>query len=223
MTSPVFLAQNPDELFDIVDAWGNPTGIVKRRADVHRDGDWHQAIHVWIIGDHPGSGPFLLFQRRGLHKDTMPGWIDCTVGGHLGAGETVLDACREIEEEIGIAVDPGMLIPVGRRIHVMERPGQLLDHEIQHVYLLRDEREMVEYVPNPHELEGLVRIPIADLLDVLVGDRDEVIATQRRITATADEPLPLRQTDFIDSTDRYFYRVAVAAQNFLRGDRHVTV
>jgi hypothetical protein len=105
----------------------------------------------------------------------------------------------------------------------MERPGQLLDHEIQHVYLLRDEREMVEYVPNPYELEGLVRIPIADLLDVLVGDRDEIIATQRRITATADEPLPLRQTDFIDSTDRYFYRVAVAAQNFLRGDRHVTV
>ena len=223
MTSPVFLAQNPDELFDIVDARGNPTGIVKRRADVHRDGDWHQAIHVWIVGDDPQAGPYLLFQRRGMHKDTMPGWIDCTVGGHLGAGETVLDACREIEEEIGIAVDPGMLIPVGRRIHVMERPGQLLDREIQHVHLLRDDRELAEYVPNPHELEGLARIPIAAMLDVLSGDTVEVIATQRRIGAEMDEPLPLRLTDFIDSTDRYFYRVGIAALHFLRGERHVTV
>ena len=221
--SPAFLAQNPDELFDIVDARGNPTGITKRRADVHRDGDWHQAIHVWIVGEHPVEGPYLLFQRRGLHKDTMPGWIDCTVGGHLGAGETVLDACREIEEEIGIAVDPSLLRPVGRRIHVMERPGSLLDHEIQHVYLLRDDRELSAYEPNPHELEGLARVPLEPMLDLLAGDADEVIATQRRISGTVDEPLTLQLKDFIDSTDRYFYRIGVAALNYLRGDRHVTV
>jgi 8-oxo-dGTP pyrophosphatase MutT (NUDIX family) len=145
------------------------------------------------------------------------------VGGHLGAGETVLDACREIEEEIGIVVDPATLRPVGRRIHVMERPGSLLDREIQHVYLLRDDRALADYVPNPHELEGLVRIPVEAMLDVLSGDAAEVIGTQRRIGADMDEPLPLRLSDFIDSTDRYFYRVGIAALHFLRGERHVTV
>ena len=40
---------NPDELFDVLDAAGRPTGRAKRRADVHRDGDWHRALHCWVL------------------------------------------------------------------------------------------------------------------------------------------------------------------------------
>ncbi|HYP61526.1 MAG TPA: hypothetical protein VEQ36_13940, partial [Thermomicrobiales bacterium] len=77
------VAQDPNELFDVVTWDGKPTGIQKRRADVHRDGDWHQAIHVWVMGrDHDGE--FLILQRRSMAKDTSPGMLDPTVGGHLG-------------------------------------------------------------------------------------------------------------------------------------------
>jgi hypothetical protein len=33
-------------LFDILDSDGRPTGVTKRRGDVHRDGDWHGALHI---------------------------------------------------------------------------------------------------------------------------------------------------------------------------------
>ncbi|MGI8964105.1 MAG: NUDIX domain-containing protein, partial [Thermomicrobiales bacterium] len=60
-------AQDPEELFDVVNADGSPAGIVKRRADVHRDGDWHRAIHIWVYGAND-RGPFLLMNRRGRLK-----------------------------------------------------------------------------------------------------------------------------------------------------------
>ena len=58
MTNSVQLepAQDPGEPFDIITADGRPTGRVKTRAEIHRDGDWHRAIHVWVAGvDDRGS------------------------------------------------------------------------------------------------------------------------------------------------------------------------
>src|SRR5665648_925233 len=81
MTAQPTFAQDPDELFDVITEDGAPTGIVKRRADVHRDGDWHRAIHVWVYGVED-SVPFLLFNLRGRHKDTWPGLLDVTVGAN---------------------------------------------------------------------------------------------------------------------------------------------
>jgi isopentenyldiphosphate isomerase len=154
MNQPDF-PQDPDELFDVVDADGTPTGEVKRRADVHCDGDWHRAIHVWIYGV-DATGPFILFNWRSLLKDTMPGRLDVTVGGHLGAGETVADAFREIEEEIGAALDPARFEFLFRR----QAYGDT-EREVQDVFLVRDDRDLAAYQPNPAELAGLVRLSLA--------------------------------------------------------------
>lgn len=37
------------ELFDICDENGVPTGHVKERTMVHRDGDFHRTVHMWVI------------------------------------------------------------------------------------------------------------------------------------------------------------------------------
>ena len=39
------------EYFDILDENGNKTGQTKLRSEVHRDGDWHKAVHIWIFND----------------------------------------------------------------------------------------------------------------------------------------------------------------------------
>src|SRR5688572_13467258 len=36
------IAQDPNEPFDVIHADGTPTGRVKTRAEIHRDGDWHR-------------------------------------------------------------------------------------------------------------------------------------------------------------------------------------
>jgi isopentenyldiphosphate isomerase len=120
---------DPDELFDVVDSRGRPTGQVKRRADVHRDGDWHRSLHCWVT-DESGERPLLIFQRRGRHKDTWPLRLDPTVGGHFAHGESLEDALREIEEEIGRAAALSDLRYLGRRVCVNHTPG-VRDHELQ--------------------------------------------------------------------------------------------
>ena len=37
------------EYLDVLDEKGNKTGKVKLRYEVHRDGDFHKTVHIWII------------------------------------------------------------------------------------------------------------------------------------------------------------------------------
>jgi isopentenyldiphosphate isomerase len=215
-------AQDPDELFDVVDTFGAPTGVSKRRADIHRDGDWHRAIHVWVYG-HDADGPFLLLQRRGLGKDTWPGMLDTTVGGHLAAGETPKDAFREVEEEIGVRPDLAALRHVGTRVIASEELPHTRDRELEEVYLLRDDRPLTAYRPERAEVDALVRVPLGDWIAFLFGERESVATdllaagdgSVARLTVTVDQLIPL--------PDRYYERVAIACQRALAGERYVVV
>lgn len=155
-------AQDPNELFDVVTEDGQPTGITKPRAHVHRDGDWHRAVHVWIYGI-ASDGPYLLMNQRGKHKDTWPLALDATVGGHLGAGESTEDAFREVEEEIGVRIDPARFEWLFQRKRSSGGliPG-ILDQEVQEIYLVRDDRPLTAFAPNPAELEGLLQVSVVD-------------------------------------------------------------
>lgn len=216
-------AQDPRELFDIVDADGVPLGFSKPRAEVHRDGDWHRSLHVWVAGNDVALGPFLLFQRRGLGKDTWPGKLDATVGGHFRTGEGLAEALREVEEEIGVAATAAALRPLGVRLSVSESEPGIRDRELQSVFLLRDERPLAAYRPNAAELGALVRFPLPPLLDLLAGELAAVAA--EAFVPGADYPTPaeIAIADFIPALDRYYYRVAIAADRVLRGERHVAV
>ena len=216
------LAQDPRELFDVVRADGVPLGFSKARADVHRDGDWHCAVHVWVAGRDEG-GPFLLSQRRALGKDTWPGKLDATVGGHLRAGEGVDEALREVEEEIGVAVVRGDLRSLGVHLSVNEAEPGVRDRELQSVFLLRDDRPLAGYRPHPVELASLVKLPLPPLLDLLAGDRPSMPAEAIVPGRAVASPVAITAEDFIPTVDRYFYRVAIAADRALRGERHVAV
>ena len=203
MSSQPDFAQDPDELFDVVNEDGSPTGIVKRRADVHRDGDWHRAIHVWVWGVDE-RGPYILLNLRGRHKDTWPGALDVTVGGHLAAGETTDQAFREIEEEIGIVAERS-------RLHFLERrqAAGLVEREIQDVFLYRDDRPWADFAPNPAELEGLVALPLAQALAVFAGT---VQTAEARVLIAADrsiQPFLVSEANLLP--ERYFaYYLRVA-------------
>jgi len=209
---PAF-AQDPDELFDVVTEDGAPTGVVKRRADIHRDGDWHRAIHVWVYG-FQGNIPFLLFNQRSRQKDTAPGVLDVTVGGHLSAGETIEGAFREVEEEIGIVADPG-------RLHLLEtrKAYGKIERELQDVFLYRDDRPLDGYRPNPAELEGLVRLFLTDALAIFGGDAtsaeatilDAASLTVKPITVTSAILLPQRYHP-------YYVRIGEAIADIVRDE-----
>ena len=217
------LAQDPGEPFDVITADGRPTGRVKTRAEIHRDGDWHRAIHVWIAGVDNRGTPFLMLQRRSPHKDTWPARYDATVGGHFRAGETLAETLREVEEEIGIIPDPRALRSLGVRVCANEAQSGIVDREIQDVFLLRDDRPLEIFRPNPAELAALVRFPLATLVPFLADETGEIDGESLAPDATRAQPITARIDDFIPTIDRYFLRIAIAAQQALRGERYVAV
>ena len=116
-------AQDPSELFDIYPSppsaeyinsiiepdWGEnyfpprPTGRVKKRSQVHKDGDWHRSMHLWIYQPDSSSDDVrVLLQRRSPFKDTHPNLLDVSCAGHVNAGDDILETTmREMAEELG--------------------------------------------------------------------------------------------------------------------------
>lgn len=217
------IAQDPEEPFEIVTAFGRATGQIKPRAEVHRDGDWHRAIHVWIAGRDSVGAPFLIFQRRGSQKDTWPDHFDATVGGHVRAGESLEETLREVDEEIGISVQGQTLLPLGRRLCANEALEGIIDREVQDVFLLVDDRPLTSYRPNPAELSALVRFPLAALIAFLAGEESHLHGESIAAGAEATELVLVGRDDFIPTVDNYSLRVAIAVANVLRGDRYVTI
>lgn len=98
-----------NELFDVLTESGKHTGLTKRRSDIHRDGDWHASVHIWIARKQP-SGMEYLMQKRADNKDSFPGCWDAATTGHVDAGEDAITAAlRELHEELGVNADPSKL------------------------------------------------------------------------------------------------------------------
>ncbi|HET9659973.1 MAG TPA: NUDIX domain-containing protein [Thermomicrobiales bacterium] len=215
-------AQDPSELFDVLTAEGASKGFAKKRSEVHRDGDWHGSIHVWVYGVDRGI-PYLAFQRRGRFKDTLPLKLDATVGGHLRTGESVEQTLREVQEEIGRGVAMAELLPIGIRLGVSEDVRGIIDREIQHVYFWRVDEPLTTFAPNPDELESLVQLPLEDVLAIFGEGIVAADALELRAGSAILTPVLITRSEFADGIDRYPYRVAIAASNALRGDRYVAI
>ncbi|KAJ9556365.1 hypothetical protein OSB04_010979 [Centaurea solstitialis] len=57
------------------------------RGAVHKDGDYHRAVHVWIFAE---STQQLLLQQRAVCKDSWPGLWDISSAGHVSSGDASL-------------------------------------------------------------------------------------------------------------------------------------
>ncbi|MBI5060783.1 MAG: NUDIX domain-containing protein [Candidatus Aenigmarchaeota archaeon] len=120
-----------DELVDITDENSNETGVVKKKSLVHRDGDWHKGIHVWIVKDDK-----ILLQKRAPGKKLFPNKLDVSCAGHVMHGESCEDtAVRELEEELGISVKPSDLLLVEKRKQI-SFGKEMRSREINAIFLL---------------------------------------------------------------------------------------
>lgn len=150
-----------DELLDVLDESGTPTGETSARGRVHRQGLWHRVFHLWIVRDN-GT---LLIQRRSRHKDLEPNRVDVTVGGHLRAGESVFDATREVEEEIGLEVQPERLVHLGSWRSERSYPGAV-DREFQEVFGLISDWPLDRYSLDCREVYILYELPLSRALEL---------------------------------------------------------
>ena len=149
--------QDADEPLDVVDDQGRPTGVVKSRREVHRDGDLHRAFHLWIV-DPEGR---VLVQRRSPYKDTGAGKLDVTVGGHLRSGEFWPQALREVEEELGLPVEDTDLHALGTFRSDRRYGDGTNDRELHETFAMRTSRPLAGFRPDPREVDVLYAVPCA--------------------------------------------------------------
>lgn len=163
------VTDDASELLDLLDEAGLPTGETKRRAEVHRDGDWHRSLQLWIVS----GGRSVLLQRRARAKGLEPRKVDASVAGHVRAGEALPQALREAEEEIGVTVRPGELHFLGTWRSV-RRYAEAVDREHQDHYALRLEHPLDAYALDCREVEVLYEAPLAGLLELVRGERSSL-------------------------------------------------
>ncbi|WP_127464613.1 NUDIX hydrolase, partial [Paenibacillus pasadenensis] len=166
-----------EEQFDIYDESWMPVGTASRR-DVHRLGLRHRSFHCWVY--RIGSGePKVLFQKRQLGKDTYPGFLDISAAGHLAAGETVREAVRELEEELGIAAAFEELAYLGwSEARAIGSAGgePFIDHERSEEYALRCERRPLSLRLQPEEVLGVYEAPLRGMIRLFEGELSELRA-----------------------------------------------
>lgn len=194
-----------EEHLDILDSAGAPTGEVAPKSEVHRLGLYHRCFHLWIAG--PG-GPCLLVQRRARGKETWPGMLDVTAAGHLQSGEETLDGLREVEEELGLRVEPQRLIPLGTREIDQEIPAGR-DREFQEVFLLLENVDPATLRLQREEVASVVRLDL-DAVESLHGG--EAVTAGEWSAAGEREEVEVGLGDFVPGDDRYLLRVARAVR-----------
>ena len=167
------------ELLDVLTPDGAFTGITKAKRDVHRDGDWHRASHVWIHSEHG-----VLLQRRALCKESWPGLWDISVAGHIDAGESAVDAAiRETREEIGLTITGDDLQHLGTlRYQCVVRPD-FIENEFHEVYLVRRFLDLSALALDADEVMEVRWVRLHELAQYELVPHDEEYALLRRSIA----------------------------------------
>ena len=206
-----------EEMLEIWD-WqsGRPTGEAVPRSRAHREGIPHEGVHLWVVR-RCDKEPQVLFQKRALFKDSYPGYLDITVGGHVPFGLHDEKILKETEEEIGIRPAMETLIDLGYfRYEEHEEKGRH-HREFQHVYLVRDDRDLDRYNFNDGEVSAICAVSLEKLTRLMTEDISFKVSFFDGI-ATKEETLGKENFHpllFADSMKEYMTVVLKAAGELL--------
>ena len=160
------------EYFDILDENGNKTGKIKLRNEVHRDGDWHKAVHIWIIND---KGDILL-QRRCATKDSNPNMLDISSAGHLTAGDDSLSgAIRELKEELNIDIQPNELQFIKTLKRSSKYTETFINNEFDDLYILRTNKEIEDMKYQEEEISEIFYVPYKEFKNMVNNKQPDLL------------------------------------------------
>jgi isopentenyl-diphosphate Delta-isomerase len=165
------------EILDVLTPEGLAADFTKPKGDVHRDGDWHRAAHVWLVT----PDRRVLLQLRASVKENWPDLWDVSVAGHVAAGESAVDAAvREAFEELGLVLAPEELTHLGTlRWQAVLNEGVYIENEFHEVFLIIREIEVERLVLDPMEVAAAVLVKPEEIERYDVVPHDEEYALLR--------------------------------------------
>ncbi len=161
-----------EELFDVLDEFDEYTGVVKTRSLVHKYGDWHRAVHIWIVNDKKE----LLLQRRNANKDSDPNMLDISCAGHLSSGDnSITGALRELKEELNLDVKKEDLEYIATLKRSPKHDDGFIDNEFDDVYLLRIDKEIEELKYQEEEISEIFFVPYQEFKKMVHNKRGDLV------------------------------------------------
>lgn len=168
------------------------------RETVHKKGLWHETFHCWLVDE-----TNVYIQKRSAKKKDFPGLLDITAAGHLLSTENVMDGIREVEEELGIKVDPAKLVKVGVVRDVIESPG-FIDKEFTNVFLYKSTFSSTGFSLQEEEVEGIYSVEINDLIALFQRQCPRIIIKNHTNGLLSEASLD----DFVPHETVYFDKIA---------------
>lgn len=150
------------EMIDEYNNAGEKMGVVDK-AVAHQKGLWHKSIHVWILNDKNE----ILLQYRCAEKKLYPNTWDCSFAGHIGAGESSVQAVlREGKEELGIDVDLRKLeyILTNREKIKYE---QIQSNEFVDIYILRQNINIDDIIFQKEEVSDAKYVSLEEFFKLI--------------------------------------------------------
>ena len=160
-----------NELLDVVDENGEPTGETVGREAAHRDGVRHRTAHVWLVRLGMLGQMQVLVQKRAADKDSFPGCWDVSSAGHVPAGQDwTTSALRELKEELGVEARPEDLQWLG--VHPVEHDGvfhgkPFCNRQVSAVFALRCDKRADEFAVQKSEIESVEWTDLDDCIEVV--------------------------------------------------------
>lgn len=211
------------EYLDVFDANYKHIGVENKDV-VHKNGLWHHVFHCWIVNPKNKS---LILQLRSHKKSVYPDCFDVSAAGHIHAGENVIDGAREIEEELGINVNKNDLIYLGQYIDVEDMSTNKIpsyqNREFVFTYFFKNEMQLDEYVLQKKEVDAVYEIKIDDALKLFSGEVDEVKINGVLRKKKEKVIRIVKYRDFVPRGERYFLKIAIMAERFCEGKKHLVI
>jgi isopentenyldiphosphate isomerase len=209
------------EMIDIFDCNYNHIGI-EDKEEAHKKGAWHQSFHCWIVRP---NGKIIL-QLRSKDKSTYPNTLDISGAGHLSAGEEPLDGIRELEEELGLVVNPESLNYLGyykQAVDIPTKNGIFYNREFSHTFLLLDDTPLDEYIMQDDEVDGVFEIDIKEGLKFFSDEIDNISISGIYRENKENVTKSVGFESFTPRAKCMWVKVFIMAERLLQGEKYLAV
>lgn len=213
----------PIEKIDIYDESMKHVGV-STRGEALDKGYWQKSIHVWILTEIEGESS-IIFQLRSPNKKVFPDKLDISAAGHLIAGEKPEEGIREIKEELGLDIQYNDLVKMGIRTEVV-KIGDKIVREFCDTYMLPLQADFSDFKLGVEEVSALVAVTVKDGLDLFSGNVNSINGKGIRIDSKGVTH-SIKQIVTVDNViprlDRFYFKVFLMAELYLKGQRFLAI
>lgn len=162
-----------EELLDIYNEDGNPTGEIKTYDYVHLHGLLHKTVHVWIVN----SKGQILLQKRVKTMRAFPSHWDISASGHISSGETSVEAAQnETKGELGVTISYSSFIFLGMIKQPIRKHGDTFtDNEWNDIYVVHYDYSIPAIESLDGEIEGLRWVSPSELRGLIKGKGEKIV------------------------------------------------